>query len=166
MVDKIRFNIIDPRGKEEWAKDCDVSKVVEIYINDREIVDILREIERTYAEQEGKPNLAGAYGHNTPKVLYDNLSQAEEDELNGYEDGVELLRCLECGFMDCWSILVRIKQDEKYVYWYDIKHNHRDWNYDIAYQFDKNEYDMALQELKKEALVISETIIQANDKVR
>lgn len=145
MTDKISFKVINPKGKEAWADDYDISEVVEIYINDTELVDILYEIERQYASEEGHPNLAGAYGHNTPKELVDNLLEASAD---CHEDGVELLCCSGCGFSGCWSILVYIKYDADYVHWYKFEHNHRNWKYNISYKFDRIEYEKALKELR------------------
>ncbi len=148
MTDNIRFNIINPQGIEAWAGDCKISQVVEIYINDKEFIDILRELEGPYAAEEGHPSLAGAYGHLTPKELIANLAGAGNKN-EAYEDeGAELLCCSGCGFSGCWSIVVHIKQDSEYVYWYKFEHNHRNWEYNISYKFDRKEYEKALEEMK------------------
>lgn len=51
-VDTLNFKIINPKGKEDWADDCDISQAVEIYINGKEIVEILKEIETPFAKNE------------------------------------------------------------------------------------------------------------------
>lgn len=141
MADKIDFKFIDPRGKEEWADDLEIDKVVEIYLNDIELIEILKEVEKTYALKEGKLKLAGAYGHLTPKELYTNLMA---------NNNVELLCCSECGNSSCWSIIIKIKKDQDYIYWQKFKHNHREWQYNISYKFDKILYEQAIKKLLSE----------------
>jgi len=150
MIDSIKFRLINLiEEKEEWALDYEsLPTAVEIYINNHELISILKEIEAPFAEAEGHSDLAGAYGHISSNLLYKDLS----DVLNGnkflMENGVELLCCSGCGDSGCWSILVFVSQDEDYIYWNNFKHNHRNWKYDISYKFDKKEYMKALQQLK------------------
>lgn len=139
MSDKLNLKIIDPRGKEKWAADCRIDEVVEIYLNGVELIEILRVIEVPYASKEGHPNLTGAYGHITPEELCKNLTE--------YETEVELLCCSGCGDSGCWSILIDIEKDADYVYWKAFKHNHREWKYDISYQFDREAYEKELRRL-------------------
>lgn len=122
-------------------------KAVEIYINGREIVEILKEIETPYAMEEGHPKLAGAYGHNAAKTLYEDLREAMTEGTYCQENGVELLCCKECGESGCWSVRVSVRQDEEYIYWEQFQHNHRKWNYDISFQFTKKDYERAMQQL-------------------
>ena len=138
-VDILKFKIIDPKGKEDWADDYDISEAVEIYINGREIIELLKEIETPFAMDEGHIDIAGAYGHLTPKELYSELTDAEESSL---------LCCDGCGFIGCWSVLVSVKMDDIYVYWNEFKHNHRDWKYNISYKFSRLEYENALKQLR------------------
>lgn len=139
MIDKLAFKIVDPKG-EEWAKEFPREiKVVEIYINEVELVEILKPIEMPYAFIEEYPSLAGSYGHITPEKLYRNLTASSEE--------IELLCCGDCGESGCWSILVNVEYDDSYVYWRKFKHNHRNWEYDISYKFDKTEYQNALKQL-------------------
>lgn len=135
-VDILNFEIINPKGIEDWADDCDVSEVVEIYINGREIIELLREIETPLAMGEGHIGIAGAYGHLTPKQLYSELTDLEE---------CALLCCGDCGFIGCWSVLVNVEMDERYVYWKEFRNNHRDWEYNISYKFDRLEYENVLK---------------------
>lgn len=140
MADSILFNTINPKGTEEWADEYDENEAVEIFINGIEIIDTLRIIETPYSIAEaGDSELAGAYGHLTPDELYYHLSN--------YCREVELLCCSSCGESGCWSILVDIVKDDKYVYWKNFRHNHRDWKYNIYYKFDKSDYKNALKKL-------------------
>lgn len=64
----------NPKGTEAWADEFETIDAVEIYINDAEIVDILRPMEVPYVIAENNElELAGAYGHLTSKELYSNL---------------------------------------------------------------------------------------------
>lgn len=137
MMDKIEFKIINPKGKERWADEYPPNiRVVEIYINGKELIDILKEIEYSY-----DPKLAGAYGHQTPEDLYSNLVEGE--------DSADLLCCSDCGDIGCWTVRVIITADEKYVYWINFSHHHREWKYDISYTFEKTAYEKALNYLKE-----------------
>lgn len=140
MTDSLEFKIINPIGKEEWADDYKIDKVVEIYINGKELIEILKLIETPYSLKEGNMELAGAYGHITHGELYKSLTIDDED--------VELLCCSDCGDSGCWSILIDIEDGDNYIFWKNFKHNHRDWKYDICYKFDKIEYVNSLKQLK------------------
>ncbi|MBR4085899.1 MAG: hypothetical protein IKK33_16620 [Lachnospiraceae bacterium] len=135
-VDVLEFKIINPKGIEDWADDCDIREVVEIYINGREIVELLKEIEMPWAIKEGEIDLAGTYGHLPPKELYSELNDTEESAL---------LCCDGCGLVGCWSVFVNVEKDEKYVYWKDFRHNHREWKYNISYKFYRSEYEDMLK---------------------
>lgn len=141
MADNIEFRFINPLGVEDWSKE--ISKVTQIFLNGKELVDILKEIEYQFAEKEGHPDLAGGYGHLTPNELLSNLKYSKEDP--DYE--AELLCCSDCGISGCWSILVHIKYDENYVYWNDFSHNHRDWKYNLSFKFVKSQYEEQLKKL-------------------
>lgn len=138
-VDVLNFKIINPKGKEDWADDCDISEAVEIYINGKEIVEILKEIETPFAKNENAIDIAGAYGHLTPRELYSELNDTKESAL---------LCCDGCGFIGCWAVLVSVEMDEEYVYWKEFRHNHRKWEYNISYKYDRREYEDALEQLK------------------
>ena len=138
-VDILEFKIMNPKGKEDWADDYDISEAVEIYINKREMIELLKEIETPFASAEGHINIAGAYGHLTPGQLYSELTDSGE---------CALLCCNDCGFIGCWSVMVNVERDDSYVYWKEFRHNHRDWKYNISYKFDRLEYESALKQLE------------------
>ena len=61
----LKFELFDPvEAGETWAITWGFDyKVVEIYVDGEKLLDIIREIEAPYANEEGYPELAGAYGH-------------------------------------------------------------------------------------------------------
>ena len=154
MSDKIEFKIADPAELgETWAEENDRNlKAVEIYINGREFVDILKECEKPFADSEGHPNLAGSYGHNVPKILYCALSEAVKEGTYSNKYGAELLCCRDCGIPGCWSVLAMISEDDDFVYWKSFSHNHRKmWKYDLSFRFVKADYEKEMEKLKSYA---------------
>lgn len=150
-IDKIEFKLIDAKtANESWTEDFEKSvPAVEIYINGKEIVFIFKEIEQPYCDKEGHPELAGDYGHNTPKELYTDLSEAVVEGTYSNEYGAYLLCCMGCGESGCWSVKTHIRKTEEYVYWENFKNEHRkDWQYNLLYKFDRTEYNKALEQLK------------------
>ncbi len=144
MCDKIEFIRSDPDLKgEEWAAEHGAPlAAAEIYINGRELADILKAEELAYAEAEGHPTLAGAYGHIAPDKLYTALNKAKDSE-----GRAELLCCRQCGEVGCWSVSAHIMRDNKYVFWHRFEHNHRKWHYGLSYKFSAAEYEKALEKL-------------------
>uniref|UniRef100_UPI00405623EC hypothetical protein n=1 Tax=Acetatifactor sp. TaxID=1872090 RepID=UPI00405623EC len=136
MVDNLELRLAD------WAFEGEKSfKVVQILLNGKDFIEMLREIEKPYAEAEGKPHLAGDYGYVSPKHLY--------RELTKMSDGAELLCCGGCGDSGCWSVMVSVREDDEYVYWENFEQNHRDWEYSLSYKFEKKEYDQVMEMLKE-----------------
>lgn len=107
----------------------------------------MKPIEQPYCDEEGHPDIAGSYGHNSPKYLYESLMNAMKKDSYGAKDGVELLCCGGCGDSGCWSALAFIREDEEFVYWEKIEHNHRNWEYNLSYKFEKSVYYKALESL-------------------
>ena len=145
----LKFEFFDPvEAGETWAITWGFDyKVVEIYVDGEKLLDIIREIEAPYAKEEGYPELAGAYGHISPKDLYFGLGTALIENSDACDNKVYLFCCEDCGDILCWSISFMVKEDEKYVYWYDFKHEHRNWKYDLTFRFEKEENEEGLWEL-------------------
>ena len=134
MADHLQFQRLDPKKDGDWIG-------VAIFLNGVELTEILRDLEAPYAIDEGHPDLAGDYGHQTPEELYQNLTAWEEE--------VPLLCCAGCGMSGCWSILVDIQRDDAFVYWTHFRQNHREhWDYDLSYQFPRSEYEAQLEQLR------------------
>ena len=145
----LKFELFDPvEAGETWAITWGSDyKVVEIYVDGERLLDSIREIEVPYAKEEGHPKLAGSYGHLSPKELYFDLGTALIENSDACDDRVYPFCCEDCGEILCWSISFLVKEDEKYVYWYDFKHEHRSWKYNLTYRFEKEDYEEALWDL-------------------
>ena len=149
------FNLIDPvEAGEEWAVAFDSPyNVVEIYIDKVEIRDIVRPLEEAYMK-ESEPSLLRMgheqyYSHLWPKLLYDNLHYARMRDPYFENDDCLLLGCVECGIPECWSFSIKVREDEKYIYWYDFEHLYREWEYGLIFRFEKRQYEAAMRKLHK-----------------
>lgn len=148
-VNHLDFQLIDAVSSgEEWAEDSKRPlNVVEIYIDGIEIAEIFRKIEIPYCEAEGHPDMAGDYGHMPAKELYEDLMEATVIGSFSHELGVYPLCCGSCGEPGCWSVTFRVREDDKYVWWYGFEHEHRDWEYNLEFKFLKSEYATTVNKL-------------------
>jgi hypothetical protein len=145
----LEFKAIDPvQVGEEWAMYRDnPPRTVEIYIDGCELLDIIRPIELPYKKKEGFDISTEDYGHMPVSELYRYLITAMDGTSYSYKYGVYLLVCRDCGEPGCWSVTCKVSEDEKYVYWLDFEHEHRDWEYNIQYKFEKKQYNEALKKI-------------------
>ena len=152
-VNILDFEVLDPvKAGETWANMWgSTNNVVEIIIDGKKLIDVVREIEIPYATEEGHLDLAGAYGHIPPSFLYADLLDATTDA--GLDNSlVYLFCCDDCGEPSCWSVVFKVKEEENFIYWYGFEHAHRkDWNYNLTYKFERSAYEQALQKLKNMA---------------
>lgn len=155
-INDLSFKMFDPiEAKEPWAVDYGSKyKVGEVVIDGKDMLDVIREIEKPYLQTEGLLHLqndGGDYGHLFPKDLYDSLLSATVEGSFAHDRGVYLFCCGDCGEVGCWSVTFRVREDEEFVYWYGFKHEHRDWAYNLSYKFEKKAYQIAMDELRKMA---------------
>lgn len=157
-MDKIRFGIsqVDFDGKKV--------DVVDICINDRNFIDILREIELPFAEKEGHPDIAGEYMGLSPKEVFFPsklfLNEPESISIYHWGDKTWVLACGGCGEPGCWPLAVKITVTGDQVIWSDFEQPHRGpdskashWKYDKLkpFVFDRKQYENELNKpLKKE----------------
>jgi hypothetical protein len=124
---------------------------VEVFVNGRNMVDILREVELPFAAREGKPNLAGDYIGlppedvflPSPRLLGEPATHYDRD---GVEGKVAVLGCV-CGDVGCWPFRVRITLRDDVVIWDGFEQPHRRaWRYDELrpFVFDRTQYLSAL----------------------
>ena len=159
-MDKIRLEI----GKREDPANGMVD-AVEIFINNRNLVDIVREVELPFAQQESKPDLAGSYVGLPPEDIFSPSRRLLGEPSTYYdhdhsEDKLAVLGCV-CGEPGCWPLLVRITVEENVVIWDGFEQPFRSkgpysisegraipWEYDLLrpFVFDKAQY---LSELSK-----------------
>lgn len=118
----------------------------EIYINDRNIIDIIKEIELEgllIDEIPKKDILAGQYAFLWPNALYNSLVI--------YDEFKTALMC-PCGSPGCWDLDIQIEETDKNVYWYGFYQSFRPWwTYDrLAYfEFDKDQYYKQINKLQR-----------------
>ncbi len=141
--DKMSFKIID--GEIAPGETPDYLGVVGIFINEREILDIVSDLENEKFE-DGEME----YIHQTAYQLYNNLGA---DNITDWQKkyGIEILSCT-CGYIEDGSPTVFIEKDEKYVYWRALGHNQLNkehYYFPLNYVFDRKQYEQALEELKK-----------------
>ena len=144
-TDKLSFKIID--GKIAAYLVNQYQGVVGIFINDRELLDIVADL-----ENEHWKNGAMSYIHQTAKELYNNLVPNDNELIEWQEEyGTEIL-CCTCGEIGCGSPTVFIEKDDHFIYWKALGHNQidkEDYYFPLNYGFDKKQYEQALEELKR-----------------
>jgi len=111
------------------------------FINGRSIIDIIKEVEVNY-----EPNIAGAYDGIRPNLLLRELKDGSIHDTTK----ARVLEC-DCGVDGCWSLLVKVSQDDQTVSWSEFNQIHREhWDYASlgAFVFSKDEYLKALDTIK------------------
>jgi hypothetical protein len=147
-VDTLRFEL----GKREDPA-AGIVDVVNIVVNGRNLVDILRELELPFAAREGNLDLAGSYVGLPPEEIFLPSSRLLGDPAIYYDydylDGkIAILGC-GCGEVDCWPFRVRVTLREDAVIWSDFEQPHRrEWRYDelLPFVFDRTQYLSALSQ--------------------
>lgn len=131
-MDKLSFKIFNVNTIQQ--------KVALPFINDKSLVDIIKEI-----EQKWDSKIAGAYDGIRPIFLYEELSEKSSFFHNSKP---RILEC-DCGTDGCWSLLIEIKENESTIEWLNFEQIFRDnWNYNLHFEFDKKEYENAINKLK------------------
>ncbi len=150
--DVIHFEVFNPReAQEEWAVSFPTSCLsVRILINGMDFCDIANRMDcKRFAEEN--PDLEDLnepmYGHGELHWIYDGLIEAFTEGAYSHDCGLELLCCWDCGEPGCWSVVAHFSQDENYIYWENFEHNHRDWEYNFSFCFNKTEYYKELASL-------------------
>ena len=144
-LDKLSFKIID--GEIAVGELPVYEGIVGIFINDRELLDIVADLENEHLEG----GYTG-YIHQRAYQLYGNLVP-EADVVKEWqeENGTEIL-CCSCGEIVCASPTVFIEKDEQHVYWKNMGHNYmarEHYFFALNYVFDRKQYEQALEELKR-----------------
>jgi len=122
------------------------SAYADLLINDRDFIEIVKDIEMKYATAEGHPKLAGSYD----VISVDDLLESTDLLLgkrnkHSYDNGkITVLDC-ECGCGGCWPLTMRITVTEDFVTWSDFKQVHRNinfWTYAELkpFRFSREEY--------------------------
>ena len=133
-------------------------ELVEILVNEVSLKDIAREVETRFAEQEGKPCLAGSYIGLPPEVVFlpSRHLLDEPDPRETFANKPALLGCVG-GYVGCWPLVARISMDEDTVTWSDFENPQRgphswfEWKHDDIgpFTFDRKQYESELAKRKK-----------------
>ncbi|MBO0697930.1 MAG: hypothetical protein J2P46_06030 [Zavarzinella sp.] len=124
---------------------------LDIRVDDRDLLEFVRETERPFASAEGHPDLAGKY-EALPAFM------ALEDFAGKGAEKVSVYDC-ECGCFGCWPLRVRISASDKTVTWSEFEQPHRGrksraswWRYDKLgpFVFERGQYDSALTKAASE----------------
>ncbi len=131
------MNNIDFKIEKDIASG-NVQFFTQIFIDGKNLIEMLKDYELPFAKKEGCENIAGAYAGIPPKKLYTNLTDCKKSGI---------LEC-ECGLEGCWTFRVKIIEKEDCIIWTDFEQIHRSKNSDNYWdysnfnnlRFEKNEY--------------------------
>ena len=152
-----------PRDRVTWPNGPGFRPIA-VHVNDRPLIDIVREIERPYAEAEWdrrvaageapddigpRGGIAGTYLYLGAPFLGRSL-RGEPYKAGFVLEGNDprrskslFLQCT-CGITDCWFLLARVSLTDERVVWSDFCQFHRDWHYDLRFEFDRAAYERTL----------------------
>ncbi|HYF04256.1 MAG TPA: hypothetical protein VEC36_12815 [Patescibacteria group bacterium] len=144
-MDKIEFKVENIKANGFQYKS------VRIFVNDIDIIDLLKELELTFT---GSKDIAGSYEGLSPDTLYKHLTNPDKYDID--ENGkVAILDC-KCGGLGCWPMKIKISYFDNQVIWKEFEQPHRSsrsnnfWNYSKfgPFTFDQIEYSQQLEKLK------------------
>jgi hypothetical protein len=129
---------------------------LDILVDGRLLLDLVREAESESAANEGHPDLAGAYGGlpwtaNTTGLLLGEASGISQTFEADQAARITLLIC-ECGESGCWPLQAMLKIATNSVTWSDFRQPHRkNWDYSKLgpFSFDKAQYLTALEDARR-----------------
>lgn len=125
-MDEIRFEI----GERDDPVDGTGETVV-IFVNDRDLPRITREVELPFAARDGKPELAGNHVCFPPEtdILPSHRLLGRTEGRDDDWDGK--FAVLGCGVVGCWPLRVKTTPREATSLWHDFKQpQHRHWRQD------------------------------------
>jgi hypothetical protein len=144
-MDKLKFKI------RETKNDHYSYRVVQILINGKNLIDLLKKHELFFARLEGEPDIAGKYEGLGPKEIYDNLTKHFK------KAKVALLGC-DCGITECWPFLAEVEEKPDFIVWKNFEQPYRKddfiWDYRELgpFYFQKDLYKKEVQELNSDDL--------------
>ena len=111
---------------------------VVVTINDKPLLELIRQREQSFAAKDGQASIAGDYAYlNLIDFEELFLRTALEADLAQDERDVVLLGC-PCGIWSCWYLALKIKFEENAVKFIDFTNPRRkDWQYGLEFKFDR-----------------------------
>ena len=118
---------------------------VEVRIDGRDLLDLVRAVELPHATASGQPSLAGSYGGLPPEEW--TVPPA------GKKGHVAAVLGCTCGVTECWPLLARITRTADTVVWSDFRQPRRAWSHEGLgpFTFARDPYAAALAGLTAEA---------------
>lgn len=108
-------------------------ETVVIFVNDRDLPGITREVELPFAARDGKPELAGNHVGLPPETVFlpsHRLLGRTEGRDDDWDGKFAVLGC-GCGVVGCWPLRVKTTPREATSLWHDCKQpQHRHWRQD------------------------------------
>jgi len=142
-------------------RDGDRDSGIQIKINGRDLVELVRAVENPFAYKEGHASLSGAYAGLPPN---DDTCPPSKHFLGEpsyavyrYEGKTQVLGC-ECGEPGCWPLFCLIEAGLTRVTWSQFEQPHRTvkrsklpWRYDELgpFEFNRDQYEHALETLRR-----------------
>lgn len=113
-------------------------RVVHVFVDGRDLLELVRRVELPQAAADGQPGIAGTYQGLDPEEWRELPEQ--------YGDGRAAVLGCECGVVGCWPFRVRITWREDAVVWSDFEQPNRGWTYDGLgpFVFPREEYERAV----------------------
>jgi hypothetical protein len=164
-TDYFELKITESASLDNINSQSNLYSPVEIYINDRYLIDIIREFEEKLFTQEfaekfwnsGDENKldipAGDYSSLVASEYYlpsQNLLGREsynvfEFEKDDIHFGKSLLLECSCEIFGCWDLVAKIEVTEKYVTWSRFGQVHLDCDYELGpFIFNRRQYEAQL----------------------
>jgi hypothetical protein len=116
------------------------------FVNGQSLPDLLRAVERPFAEREGQPSLAGSYaGLDAGAVRWPTRHYLGAPVLRLARTSTVVLGCT-CGDWGCWPFAVEVSVDGSTVTWTGYRHGFRDSDYRALrpFTFPRAEYEHAV----------------------
>lgn len=126
-----------------------VRDVLAVYVDGVRLQELVRPVERPFADREGKPDLAGRYaGLADRAVRWPSPHFLGEPILSWFGDGDTVLLGCICGEAGCWPLTARVDVADRTVTWHSFRKGHRDWDLSAlgTLTFDREQYERALRE--------------------
>jgi hypothetical protein len=124
---------------------------LDIRVDDRDLLEYVRETEKPFAAAEGHPDLAGTYEALPAFMVLEKFALKKAEKISLYD--------CDCGCFGCWPLRVRISVSDETVSWSEFEQPHRGqespvswWRYDKLgpFEFDRNDYEAALKKAEGE----------------
>ena len=121
-------------------------KRVDIFINGKNLINILKRIEIAQLKKDDPKDLAGSYAGLPPDKIFLPSKHFLGKQLKRYDrkNKTCVLVCL-CGAAGCWPMVTKITITPKTVIWSNIKQAHSsEWRYKLKFTYDRNQYESEL----------------------